>query len=138
MAPQVGLEPTTLRLTAGCSAIELLRSVDDAEQLWVFYIIGGYQRLASAADYPAAPAAHIFCLLIGIRTSKAHAGCKPDTRKRTGKSGSKCRDKPKARVHRRLAPGRHSRHHLGSVVPLHRRGLARDRPERSVIHSHRD
>ncbi len=30
MAPQVGLEPTTLRLTAGCSAIELLRSVVDA------------------------------------------------------------------------------------------------------------
>src|SRR5260370_37088180 len=28
MAPQVGLEPTTLRLTAGCSAIELLRSVE--------------------------------------------------------------------------------------------------------------
>src|SRR5271168_5612052 len=27
MAPQVGFEPTTLRLTAGCSAIELLRSV---------------------------------------------------------------------------------------------------------------
>ena len=27
MAPQVGLEPTTLRLTAGCSAIELLRSI---------------------------------------------------------------------------------------------------------------
>jgi hypothetical protein len=30
MAPQVGLEPTTLRLTAGCSAIELLRSVGSA------------------------------------------------------------------------------------------------------------
>jgi hypothetical protein len=30
MAPQVGLEPTTLRLTAGCSAIELLRSVGRA------------------------------------------------------------------------------------------------------------
>ena len=28
-APQVGLEPTTLRLTAACSAIELLRN--DAE-----------------------------------------------------------------------------------------------------------
>jgi prolyl oligopeptidase len=28
MAPQVGFEPTTLRLTAGCSAIELLRSVE--------------------------------------------------------------------------------------------------------------
>src|SRR5882672_4782998 len=26
MAPQVGLEPTTLRLTAGCSTIELLRN----------------------------------------------------------------------------------------------------------------
>ena len=26
MAPQVGLEPTTLRLTAECSAIELLRN----------------------------------------------------------------------------------------------------------------
>ena len=42
MAPQVGLEPTTLRLTAGCSAIELLRSVGEAEQLWVFYIIGRF------------------------------------------------------------------------------------------------
>ena len=28
MAPQVGLEPTTLRLTAECSAIELLRNTD--------------------------------------------------------------------------------------------------------------
>ena len=26
MAPQVGFEPTTLRLTAGCSTVELLRS----------------------------------------------------------------------------------------------------------------
>jgi hypothetical protein len=25
MAPEVGFEPTTLRLTAGCSTIELLR-----------------------------------------------------------------------------------------------------------------
>jgi site-specific DNA recombinase len=31
LAPQVGLEPTTLRLTAGCSAIELLRSRADRE-----------------------------------------------------------------------------------------------------------
>jgi hypothetical protein len=28
LAPQVGLEPTTLRLTAECSTIELLRSSD--------------------------------------------------------------------------------------------------------------
>jgi hypothetical protein len=27
LAPQVGFEPTTLRLTAGCSTIELLRNV---------------------------------------------------------------------------------------------------------------
>ena len=31
MAPQVGFEPTTLRLTAECSTIELLRSVEDRE-----------------------------------------------------------------------------------------------------------
>ncbi len=30
MAPEVGLEPTTLRLTAECSAIELLRNVSMA------------------------------------------------------------------------------------------------------------
>jgi hypothetical protein len=30
MAPEVGLEPTTLRLTAECSAIELLRNVGAA------------------------------------------------------------------------------------------------------------
>jgi hypothetical protein len=29
MAPEVGLEPTTLRLTAECSAIELLRNILD-------------------------------------------------------------------------------------------------------------
>ena len=27
LAPQVGLEPTTLRLTAGCSTAELLRNI---------------------------------------------------------------------------------------------------------------
>ena len=32
MAPQVGLEPTTTRLTAECSAIELLRN-NDSENL---------------------------------------------------------------------------------------------------------
>ncbi len=30
LAPQVGLEPTTYRLTAGCSAIELLRNKIDS------------------------------------------------------------------------------------------------------------
>ncbi len=33
MAPQVGLEPTTLRLTAGCSAIELLRSIAEHQTM---------------------------------------------------------------------------------------------------------
>ena len=38
MAPQVGLEPTTLRLTAECSAIELLRHVivEIVTPLWSF------------------------------------------------------------------------------------------------------
>ena len=33
LAPQVGLEPTTLRLTAECSAIELLRNIDNGNRL---------------------------------------------------------------------------------------------------------
>ena len=33
MAPQVGLEPTTLRLTAECSAIELLRNMGSGGDL---------------------------------------------------------------------------------------------------------
>ena len=32
MAPEVGLEPTTLRLTAECSAIELLRSMHETQR----------------------------------------------------------------------------------------------------------
>ena len=32
-APQVGLEPTTLRLTAECSAIELLRNMESGSDL---------------------------------------------------------------------------------------------------------
>ena len=34
MAPQVGLEPTTLRLTAECSAIELLRNAGAHGEEW--------------------------------------------------------------------------------------------------------
>ena len=33
MAPQVGLEPTTTRLTAECSAIELLRNMESGSDL---------------------------------------------------------------------------------------------------------
>jgi hypothetical protein len=32
LAPQVGLEPTTLRLTAECSTIELLRSIGNTSR----------------------------------------------------------------------------------------------------------
>ena len=39
MAPQVGLEPTTLRLTAECSAIELLRSVRESARERAFSLI---------------------------------------------------------------------------------------------------
>lgn len=38
MAPRVGLEPTTLRLTAGCSAIELPRNGDVSRGYeWLLY-----------------------------------------------------------------------------------------------------
>ena len=33
LAPRVGLEPTTLRLTAECSAIELLRLIESGDDL---------------------------------------------------------------------------------------------------------
>jgi hypothetical protein len=49
MAPQVGLEPTTLRLTAGCSAIELLRSVAPA-----FDRPPGHGTLLIISKHPAA------------------------------------------------------------------------------------
>ena len=45
MAPQVGLEPTTLRLTAGCSAIELLRSVCEERRATSFSIIAFWRPL---------------------------------------------------------------------------------------------
>ena len=44
MAPQVGLEPTTLRLTAECSAIELLRNK-------VHEVPAGGRRLNSLFSY---------------------------------------------------------------------------------------
>src|ERR1700747_1338977 len=43
LAPQVGLEPTTLRLTAECSTIELLRSNRQVSSL--------HQRLAGSVNF---------------------------------------------------------------------------------------
>ena len=44
LAPQVGLEPTAYRLTAGCSTIELLRNIDPATT----YSPGGNPQVPSA------------------------------------------------------------------------------------------
>src|ERR1039458_4093628 len=57
LAPQVGLEPTTLRLTAECSAIELLRSA----WRWIvlIYVSRGRQVRQKAASAEFAPAAPI-------------------------------------------------------------------------------
>ena len=44
MAPQVGLEPTTTRLTAECSAIELLRNIDPENLLTLRDQIGIRRR----------------------------------------------------------------------------------------------
>ena len=43
VAPQVGLEPTTLRLTAECSAIELLRLMTDESYTFHFASIGLFE-----------------------------------------------------------------------------------------------
>ena len=55
LAPQVGLEPTTLRLTAECSAIELLRSA----WRWIvlIYVSRGRQVRQKAGSDGFAPAA---------------------------------------------------------------------------------
>ncbi len=57
LAPQVGLEPTTLRLTAECSTIELLRSN-----------VGGHPLLHQTALLKS-----IFCSGVGIAVRKALA-----------------------------------------------------------------
>jgi hypothetical protein len=56
MAPQVGLEPTTLRLTAGCSAIELLRNIGNVREARAFasFIItsgGGDENRGDALQF---------------------------------------------------------------------------------------
>ena len=48
MAPQVGLEPTTLRLTAECSAIELLRNILCRSACARAHTFGVYQKGAHA------------------------------------------------------------------------------------------
>jgi hypothetical protein len=47
MAPQVGFEPTTYRLTAGCSTIELLRN---KSSLAATYSPRGYPQVPSALE----------------------------------------------------------------------------------------
>src|SRR5215470_1528638 len=55
MAPQVGLEPTTLRLTAGCSAIELLRSVVPADRRFWLATFASYHSLPAAENMSRPP-----------------------------------------------------------------------------------
>jgi hypothetical protein len=46
MAPRVGFEPTTARLTAGCSTVELSRSLlRKINYTPFFYLCQGYRRL---------------------------------------------------------------------------------------------
>jgi hypothetical protein len=49
LAPQVGFEPTTLRLTAECSTIELLRSNVD---VYIFYLIRASRLVSNAWNCP--------------------------------------------------------------------------------------
>src|SRR5208337_2457537 len=61
MAPQVGLEPTTLRLTAGCSAIELLRS-GSTLACALELSKKSYQRLRRIGNSRAASRLHASCV----------------------------------------------------------------------------
>ena len=53
LAPQVGLEPTTLRLTAECSTIELLRSNRQVLSL--------HQRLDGSVNFAERFCSYVFC-----------------------------------------------------------------------------
>ena len=53
VAPQVGLEPTTTRLTAGCSAIELLRNTGIAERLYFLQSVWNPATTYSPGPLPA-------------------------------------------------------------------------------------
>ena len=46
LAPQVGFEPTTLRLTAGCSTAELLRNI----KLFIAVFYGLMEAISSTAE----------------------------------------------------------------------------------------
>ena len=48
MAPRVGFEPTTLRLTAGCSAVELPRNFGALLFPWRKKVLYGFQFSAQA------------------------------------------------------------------------------------------
>ena len=68
LAPEVGLEPTTLRLTAECSAIELLRSV-----LWrlpddrAFIVITKAARLVKGLPVESSIRSLFSRLFVGLR-----------------------------------------------------------------------
>jgi hypothetical protein len=53
LAPQVGLEPTTLRLTAECSAIELLRSDQAGAFVTVLDFTANSMPRVNASWFPA-------------------------------------------------------------------------------------
>ncbi len=62
MAPQVGLEPTTLRLTAECSAIELLRSIAALARVAV-----NYKQIVTSHEAERQTSASESCGILAIR-----------------------------------------------------------------------
>ena len=61
LAPQVGFEPTTLRLTAGCSTAELLRNIKSGSHLFS-------QAVASQVS----SAACVLTVVFGMGTGVSH------------------------------------------------------------------
>jgi hypothetical protein len=67
LAPQVGLEPTTTRLTAECSAIELLRIIIEADML-LFGLETGGDLLSRAVTCQVPSALKGLTSVFGMRT----------------------------------------------------------------------
>src|SRR5208282_1532781 len=84
MAPQVGLEPTTLRLTAECSAIELLRNMAALARL-VFKYAVNYTEIVTSLE--------------GVRQTSAAESCGIPVAARRCGNGQAAR-KPESGCHR--------------------------------------
>ena len=78
MAPQVGLEPTTTRLTAECSAIELLRNTGKRSIATPFPLESGGVLLSRAVSSQVPSALRSLTAVFGMGTGGTSPSLPPE------------------------------------------------------------